>query len=59
MIKTVAYFRINANEKDEHATAKRIDQYKKLLIMNDDRKIQIEDIYKLESELFRFLDFDV
>ena len=40
-------------------TAKRIDQYKKLLIMNDDRKIQIEDIYKLESELFRSLDFDV
>ena len=59
MIKTVAYFRINANEIDDHATAKRIDQYKKLLIMNDDRKIQIEDIYKLESELFRFLDFDV
>ena len=40
-------------------TAKRIDQYKKLLIMNDGRKIQLGDIYKLESELFRSLDFDV
>ena len=39
-------------------TAKRIDPYKKLLIMNDDRKIQIEDIYKLESKLFRSLGLD-
>lgn len=34
-------------------SVKRIDSYKKLLIMNDDEKIQIEDIYKLEGELFR------
>ena len=39
-------------------TAKRIDPYKKLLIMNDDGKIQIEDIYKLESKLFRSLGLD-
>ena len=38
--------------------AKRIDPYKKLLIINGDEKIQIEDIYKLESELFRALGLD-
>ena len=38
--------------------AKRIDPYKKLLIINGDEKIQIEDIYKLEGELFRALGLD-
>ena len=37
---------------------KRIDPYKKFLFMSDDDKIQIEDIYKLEGELFRALGLD-
>ena len=37
---------------------KRIDPYKKFLFMSDDEKIQIEDIYKLEGELFRALGLD-
>ena len=33
-------------------TVKKIDPYKKLLIINPDRKIPIEDIFGLRSELF-------
>jgi hypothetical protein len=33
-------------------TVKRIDQYERNLIMSDDKKIRIDDIYKLESDLF-------
>ena len=33
-------------------TVKRIDQYERKLIMSDDKKIRIDDIYKLESDLF-------
>lgn len=33
-------------------TVQRIDKYKRLIIMNDDKKIQIDDVYKLESDLF-------
>ena len=33
-------------------TVKRIDQYERNLVMNDDKKVRIEDIYKLESDLF-------
>ena len=39
-------------------TVKKIDPYKKLLIMNNEKKIQMEDIYKLEGELFRALGLD-
>ena len=33
-------------------TVKRIDSYKQLLVMSDDKKIPLEDICALESELF-------
>ncbi len=33
-------------------TVKQLDPYKKLLIMSDDKKIPLEDICELESELF-------
>ena len=33
-------------------TVKRIDEYERLVIMNDGKKIRIEEIYNLQSELF-------
>ena len=37
---------------------KKIDPYKKLLILSDEKQIPIEDIYKLESEFFYTLGLD-
>jgi hypothetical protein len=37
---------------------KKIDPYKKLLILSDEKQIPIEDIYKLESEFFYSLGLD-
>ena len=34
---------------------KQIDVYNRLLVMNNDKKIPIEDIYKLDGEIFRSL----
>jgi len=39
-------------------TVKRVDPYKKLLVLNGGKKIPIEDIFRLESELFRTLGMD-
>ena len=39
-------------------TAGRLDPYKRLLIMSDEKKIPIENIYELESELFYTLGLD-
>lgn len=36
-------------------TVKRIDEYERLVIMNDGTKIRIEEIYNLQSELFYYL----
>lgn len=33
-------------------TVKRIDEYEHLVIMTDGKKINIDDIYNLQSELF-------
>ncbi len=37
---------------------KKIDPYQKLLILQDDRKIQIEDIYELKCNVFHSLGLD-
>jgi hypothetical protein len=39
-------------------TVKRLDPYKKLLVMGDEKKIPIEDVCRLESELFYVLGLD-
>ena len=39
-------------------TVKRIDEYECLVIMTDGKKIRIEDIYSLESDLFYSLGVD-
>lgn len=39
-------------------TVKRIDEYEHLVIMTDGKKIRIEDIYGLESDLFYSLGVD-
>lgn len=39
-------------------SVKKIDAYKKILIMRDEKKIPIEDISKIESELFYTLGLD-
>ena len=39
-------------------TVKRIDPYKRLLVMSDDKKILLENIFGLESELFSTLGLD-
>lgn len=36
-------------------TVKQIDIYSKLLILDNDKKIRIEDIYKLDGDIFRSL----
>lgn len=36
-------------------TVKQIDEYEHLVIMNDGKKIRIDDIYELESDLFYLL----
>ena len=36
-------------------TIKQIDVYNRLLVLNNDKKIPIEDIYKLDGEIFRSL----
>lgn len=36
-------------------TVKRIDEYERLVIMNDGTKIRIEEIYNLQSEFFYYL----
>ena len=38
-----------------NGTVKRIDPHTKLLVMSDDKKVPIEDICKIESELFSAL----
>ena len=43
---------------DITGTVKRIDEYECLVIMTDGRKIRIEDIYSLESDLFYSLGVD-
>ena len=39
-------------------TVKRIDEYEHLVIMTDGKKINIDDIYNLQSELFYSLGID-
>lgn len=39
-------------------TVKRIDEYEHLVILTDGKKIRIEDIYALESDLFYSLGLD-
>ena len=43
---------------DITGTVKRIDEYEGLVIMTDGKKIRIEDIYGLESDLFYSLGVD-
>ena len=43
---------------DITGTVKRIDEYECLVIMTDGKKIRIEDIYSLESDLFYSLGVD-
>ena len=43
---------------DITGTVKRIDEYECLVIMTDGKKIRIEDIYGLESDLFYSLGVD-
>lgn len=43
---------------DITGTVKRIDEYESLVIMTDGKKIRIEDIYSLESDLFYSLGVD-
>lgn len=43
---------------DITGTVKRIDEYEHLVIMTDGKKIRIEDIYGLESDLFYSLGVD-
>lgn len=33
-------------------TVKRIDEYERIVLMSDDKKIRIEEIYAIESDLF-------
>ena len=43
---------------DITGTVKRIDEYEHLVIMTDGKKIRVEDIYDLESDLFYSLGVD-
>ena len=39
-------------------TVKRIDEYERFVLMSDDKKIRIEEIYAIESDLFYSLGLD-
>ena len=39
-------------------TVKRIDEYERIVLMSDDKKIRIDEIYALESDLFYSLGLD-
>lgn len=39
-------------------TVKRIDEYERIVLMSDDKKIRIEEIYAIESDLFYSLGLD-
>ena len=39
-------------------TPKRVDEYEQLLIMNDGKKIKLDSIYRLDSDLFLALGID-
>lgn len=39
-------------------TVKRIDEYERIVLMSDDKKIRIEEIYTIESDLFYSLGLD-
>lgn len=39
-------------------TVKRIDEYERIVLMSDDKKIRIDEIYAIESDLFYSLGLD-
>ena len=39
-------------------TVKRIDEYERIVLMRDDKKIRIDEIYAIESDLFYSLGLD-
>ena len=54
---TITYFEPDKKKSggayiDITGTVKRIDEYEHLVIMTDGKKIRVEDIYDLESDLF-------
>ena len=60
---TITYFEPDKKKSggvyiDITGTVKRIDEYECLVIMTDGKKIRIEDIYSLESDLFYSLGVD-
>lgn len=60
---TITYFEPDKKKSggayiDITGTVKRIDEYECLVIMTDGKKIRIEDIYGLESDLFYSLGVD-
>lgn len=60
---TITYFEPDKKKSggayiDITGTVKRIDEYEHLVIMTDGKKIRIEDIYGLESDLFYSLGVD-
>lgn len=60
---TITYFEPDKKKSggayiDITGTVKRIDEYECLIIMTDGKKIRIEDIYGLESDLFYSLGVD-
>lgn len=60
---TITYFELD-KKKDGGAyisitgTVKRIDEYERIVLMSDDKKIRIEEIYAIESDLFYSLGLD-
>lgn len=60
---TITYFEPDKKKSggayiDITGTVKRIDEYEHLVIMTDGKKIRVEDIYDLESDLFYSLGVD-
>ena len=60
---TITYFEPDKKKSggayiDITGTVKRIDEYECLVIMTDGKKIRVEDIYGLESDLFYSLGVD-
>ena len=60
---TITYFEPDKRKSggayvDITGTVKRIDEYEHLVLMNNGRKISIENIYNIQSALFRSLDLD-
>lgn len=52
------YMSAKKQNKTAPGTVKRIDEYERIVLMSNDKKIKIDEIYAIESDLFYSLGLD-